>query len=166
MTLGFSPNLKFTTHFWPHVFVFTDPCTHCILPGRLFLGLKTSLWNVNLKLPHAAGSHCSVKVLTVQVVIWNLLQWRHFQHYSDHEHTGFWLVWRVIWIQVSHLRCLWMSSYHVTPFIDCLYHRTGNSTTELEIWPHKCLFWVHIHSHSRVPFSSAHAKVHLVQIVK
>lgn len=42
-------------------------------------------------------------------------------------------------------------------------------TIELEIRTHKSLphlFWVHMCRHSRVPSSSAHAKVHLVQIVK
>lgn len=76
-----------------HIF---DPIPLCLQTPVLIasfqedsLGLKMPRWNVNLNLPHAVGCHRSVKVLTVQVVKWNLLQWRHFQHYFDHEHIGF-----------------------------------------------------------------------------
>lgn len=85
----FSPKCTIAdTFFTPHVFVFAGPCADCILPGRPFFGLKMRRLDVNLNPSHVDGSQSSVKVLTVQVVLWNLLQWRHFQHYSDHGKTG------------------------------------------------------------------------------
>lgn len=66
------------------LFILADTCAHPYLPWKAPRGVKgIILHSVNYNSPRKVRSHCSVKVLTVQVVLYNLLQCRHFQHYSE-----------------------------------------------------------------------------------